>query len=199
MRYLPIVVTWLVLGACSAGGDSTAPPGDGLEPSPSEQAAELRAHDLVNAERRAQALPDLVHDPELRVVARLHSQDMVTRSFFSHTNPDGMSPFDRLAARSIRFRSAGENIAWNRGYADPAATAVNGWMGSSGHRANILSTSFTHAGMGVAESPDGGWYFTQVFLLPSSSGVRIETWWQEEIGTGEQEDTAASSFVITPR
>ena len=54
--------------------------------------------------------------------------------------------------------SAGENIA--KGYATPQAV-VNGWMNSSGHRANILNASYTHIGVGYVA---GGNYWTQMFI-----------------------------------
>ena len=58
----------------------------------------------------------------------------------------------------------GENIAFNQGFDDPSAFAVQRWMGSSKHRANILSSQFTRTGIGVARAADGSIYFTQVFM-----------------------------------
>ena len=136
---------------------------------------------LINAERAARGIAALHHDDLLRIVARAHSEDMVARSFFSHVNPDGDDPFDRMRAVGISFQRAGENIAWNRGYADPAMVAVNGWMNSDGHRANILDDRFTATGMGVAEGDDGRWYFTQVFTLPSGNLV-LRSWWSRSDG-----------------
>jgi uncharacterized protein YkwD len=58
----------------------------------------------------------------------------------------------------IRYKSAGENIA--KGQPSPEAV-VNAWMNSSGHRANILNSTFTHIGVGYAS---GGSYWTQMFI-----------------------------------
>nr|HPK00770.1 CAP domain-containing protein [Candidatus Hydrogenedentota bacterium] len=111
----------------------------------------------------------LVMNETLRKVARAHSQDMVDRDFFSHTSPDGGSLGDRLAGARVSYVRAGENIAWNRGYANPVTVAVEGWMASPGHRANILRPEFALTGIGIAVAPDDAWYFTQVFIDPSKS------------------------------
>jgi uncharacterized protein YkwD len=125
-------------------------------------AMEDEAHDALNAERASRDIAALTMRDDLRLVARAHSEDMVARDFFDHTNPDGKDPFERMADAEITYSTAGENIAWNS-FPDPVATAVDGWMNSTGHRNNILNGSFTHAGMGVASDGKGGHYFTQVF------------------------------------
>ena len=124
---------------------------------------EDRAFDLVNQERVKAGLAPLVMDEAVRRVARAHSGDMAERNFFSHVNPDGLNPFQRLDAAGIDYGWAGENIAWNN-FADPAQAAVDGWMASPGHRENILRPQFTRTGMGVAPDGAGGFYFTQVFI-----------------------------------
>ncbi len=127
---------------------------------------EMDAFDRVNRERTSRGLGALVMDEAVRLVARAHSEDMVARDFFSHTNPDGQGPSGRLDAVGIGYNSAGENIAWNN-FSNPVTTAVNGWMDSEGHRQNILWEWYTHTGMGVAPDGSGGYYFTQVFIRPS--------------------------------
>ena len=90
---------------------------------------------------------------------------MACNSFFSHTSPTTGTPFDRIAAAGYSYSAAGENIA--AGYGAPAAL-VEGWMGSEGHRDNILSTSFTHIGLGYASRGESayGVYWTAVFASP---------------------------------
>ncbi len=134
---------------------------------------EMEAFDLVNDERIAEGLDALLMDEDVRTVARAHSQDMADRDFFAHNNPDGESPFDRLHNAGITFITAGENIAWNLNHPTPAATAVDGWMNSTGHRENILRESFEHTGMGVAQGADGGYYFTQVFTAYGKHGATV--------------------------
>ncbi len=113
---------------------------------------------LVNLQRAKNGLKELIYDWELSRVARYKSQDMKDNKYFSHTSPTYGSPFQMMKSFGISYRSAGENIA--RGQATPEAV-VNAWMNSSGHRANILNSSFTHIGVGYVE---GGRYWTQMFI-----------------------------------
>lgn len=126
---------------------------------------ELRAFDLVNAERRAASVAPLVWDAELCLMARLHSENMARLDFFGHISPDGADMMSRFRALSITGWSVvGENVAYNQGYDDPAAFAVSRWMQSAKHRENILRGEFTHAGLGIAQAADGRIFFTQVFI-----------------------------------
>lgn len=113
---------------------------------------------LVNVQRANNGLRELTYDWELSRVARYKSQDMKDNNYFSHTSPTYGSPFQMMKSFGISYRSAGENIA--RGQATPEAV-VNAWMNSSGHRANILNSSFTHIGVGYVAS---GRYWTQMFI-----------------------------------
>lgn len=106
---------------------------------------------LVNEERTKAGLQPLKADDEIRVVARAHSKDMFARGYFSHINPDGKDPFDRMREGHIRFISAGENLA----LAHSLSIAHRGLMNSPGHRANILQKSFGRVGIGIL---DGGIY-----------------------------------------
>ncbi|MBQ7363219.1 MAG: SafA/ExsA family spore coat assembly protein [Clostridia bacterium] len=113
---------------------------------------------LVNVERTKRGLSPLSHNWQLSRVARYKSLDMKQNGYFSHTSPTYGSPFQMMKSFGITYRTAGENIA--KGQTTPAAV-VSGWMNSSGHRANILNSSFTEIGVGyVAE----GNYWTQMFI-----------------------------------
>lgn len=115
---------------------------------------------LTNAERATAGLPPLAVDTLLTTAAQAHSDDMVARTFYSHTDPDGGQPWDRAAAAGSRRRTIGENIAC--GQRSPAEV-VRGWMNSPGHRANILKPDFTHIGIGLAGGGKAGTYWTQLF------------------------------------
>ena len=144
-------------GAASVGTARSAP----LVSSASS--LERRAFDLINAERRAGGQAPLVWDDELCRMARQHSEGMARQNFFSHEGPDG-DMVERARALGIRgWRALGENIAYNQGFDDPAAFAVERWMGSAKHRANILSGMFTRSGLGISRAADGRIFFTQVF------------------------------------
>jgi uncharacterized protein YkwD len=120
-------------------------------------ALEQRVFDVTNLQRRRSRLNPLSPDAALADVARRHSQDMLRRRFFAHTNPDGQTPADRTAsAVGRRARASGENI-WIRtgpvrsgelpGVMDEAFAQL---VASPSHRGNILNGRFTHLGVGVA-------------------------------------------------
>lgn len=113
---------------------------------------------LTNAERTKAGLAPLQTDDKLMAAAREKSQDMQTKNYFSHTSPTFGSPFDRMKALGISYKSAGENIA--QGQRSPQEV-VQAWMDSPGHRANILNGSFTHIGVGYVKT---GNYWTQQFI-----------------------------------
>jgi uncharacterized protein YkwD len=87
----------------------------------------------------------LTMNPALRCAARLHSMDMVINNYFSHTSQDGTTFAQRISAAGYSWRSIGENIS--QGGSSPSAV-VNGWMGSDGHCANIMSPGFVDIGIG---------------------------------------------------
>jgi uncharacterized YkwD family protein len=114
---------------------------------------------LVNIEREKAGLKPLKASSQLSKVARMKSKDMAENNYFSHTSPTYGSPFDMMRQFGINYRTAGENIA--KGYLSPASV-MNGWMNSSGHRANILNPNFGTIGVG-AYKVGSTIYWTQMF------------------------------------
>jgi len=114
---------------------------------------------LVNAEREKAGVRLLVPDPETVEVSRAHSRDMFARSYFSHSTPEGRSPFDRLRAARLGFRAAGENLALSPNLKQ----AHQGLMNSPGHRANILNPAFGRLGVGIVDGGRRGLMVTQTF------------------------------------
>jgi len=110
---------------------------------------------FTNDARRMHGLPLLDRDADLDGTARGHSDDMLRRNFFSHINPDGLSPGDRMApVAAATFSRTGENIWSGSGqdYGDSRLLArmiVDSWMSSPTHRENILRPEYTHLGVGV--------------------------------------------------
>lgn len=125
---------------------------------PADPTAEAAVLALVNEARVDAGCGALTADPALAAVARAHSADMRDRDYFSHTSPEGLSPFDRAERAGIDYSRA-ENIAF--GQAD-ATAVMEAWLESPGHRANILDCELTKLGVGVAEGPGGPWW-TQLF------------------------------------
>jgi uncharacterized protein YkwD len=123
-----------------------------------EAAAEAAVLTLVNAERAKVGCSPVQASRGLSALAGAYSRDMAERGFFSHTDPDGASPWDRAAKAGVEGLAA-ENIA--RGQAD-AQAVMESWMNSDGHRANILNCDYTRLGVGV-HFAEGGPYWTQNF------------------------------------
>ncbi|MBU3111587.1 hypothetical protein KPL55_08610 [Clostridium lacusfryxellense] len=116
---------------------------------------------LVNQERSKQGLAPLKENVKLSTVARTKSEDMAKNNYFSHTSPTYGSPFDMMKQFGITYSAAGENIAMGQ---PTAASVMDGWMNSPGHRANILSKDFTEIGVGIAKNANGSIYWTQQFI-----------------------------------
>jgi uncharacterized protein YkwD len=114
---------------------------------------------LVNEERVKAGLPALQADPQALDTARAHSRDMFARGYFSHIGPDGATPFDRMRANGLRFRTAGENLA----LAPSLPMAHKGLMDSPGHRANILQPAFGRLAVGILDGGRHGLMVTQTF------------------------------------
>ncbi|MDQ3805944.1 MAG: CAP domain-containing protein, partial [Acidobacteriota bacterium] len=126
---------------------------------------ERRAFELINAERQRRGRAPLVWDNSLTRMARYHSDNMARQGFFNHVDREGLDLSGRAQVLGVRgWKALGENIAYNQGYPDPAAFAVERWMISDKHRENILNGEFTHAGLGIARGSDGRVFFTQVFM-----------------------------------
>ena len=121
---------------------------------------EQEVFDLINAQRATAGLAALKIDSEVQNVARVKAQDMVDNNYFSHTSPTYGSPFDMMKSFGIKYKAAGENIAGN----SSNSGAVNAWMNSEGHKANILSNNYNYTGIGVVSSPKYGKIYVQMFI-----------------------------------
>ena len=127
---------------------------------------ERKAFALLNYQRGIQGLPQLAWSEDLAKIARTHSEDMARKKYFSHTGSDGSQVNKRADSLGVRhWRAIGENIAYNRGFENPVEFAVERWMKSPSHRQNLLSGQWKESGIGIAVTPDGTYYFTQVFIL----------------------------------
>jgi len=146
----------------SANTQTETPPAPAQTEQPSSNIGsyELQVLNLVNEQRANYGLSALKYSTVLEAVAYSHSKDMAQNNYFSHTNLSGQSPFDRMRAAGISYRSAAENIA--AGQRTPQEV-VNAWMNSAGHRANILNSSVTEMGVGIYSGGSYGVYWTQLF------------------------------------
>ncbi|MBI4067240.1 CvpA family protein [Candidatus Gottesmanbacteria bacterium] len=124
-----------------------------------DEVAETTMLNLVNQERSKRGLKPLVVSENLRNLSREYARDMFARGYFSHYNPEGESPFDRMNKAGISYLAAGENLA----LAPNVNLAHQGLMNSTGHRANILSEDFGKVGIGVIDGGIYGEMFVQEF------------------------------------
>jgi uncharacterized protein YkwD/uncharacterized membrane protein required for colicin V production len=114
---------------------------------------------LINHERTTRGLKALTLNTKARAVARAYSAKMFALGYFSHIDPDGHSPFDRMAAGGVKFGTAGENLA----LAPTLQLAHTGLMNSPGHRANILGAHYRTVGIGIIDGGPYGLMVTQDF------------------------------------
>ena len=125
-------------------------------------AEEQQAVTLLNQDRAANGLPALKVNAKLTALAESYAQDMIDRNYFSHYNPEGQSPFDRMSKAGISYSYAGENLAINTN----VTAAETAFMNSSGHRDNILNSNYTEVGIGVKHDSKGSVYVVQEFIKP---------------------------------
>ena len=121
---------------------------------------EKEVFNLINKQRTNNGLQALKIDEEVQKVARIKAEDMVQNNYFAHESPTYGTPFNMLNSFKISYKSAGENIAAN----SSNAGAVNAWMNSSGHKANILSSKYNYTGIGVVSSSKYGKIYVQMFI-----------------------------------
>lgn len=123
-------------------------------------ADEQEVFNLINAQRTTAGLAALKIDEELQNVARVKAKDMVENNYFSHNSPTYGTPFNMIKKFGITYKAAGENIAGN----STNKGAVNAWMNSPGHKANILSNNYNYTGIAVVSSPKYGKIYVQMFI-----------------------------------
>ncbi len=123
-----------------------------------------QSFDLINSARAIKGMSILQWLGAAGNLATARSTDMRDRDYFDHYTPDGKSPADLAKAAGLGYKSLGENIACGH---RNAIMAHEAFMNSSGHRSNILSTKYTHAGTGVAAGGKRFAILTCTYIRPS--------------------------------
>jgi uncharacterized protein YkwD len=163
IRRLAAASLALALAGCAQPAAQAAPL---PSPAPGSSAGGVASQDgmvaevarLANEHRVRKGCAPLAWDAAAAQAAQAHTDDMVRRGYFSHVSPEGGNVGGRLRAAGAQWRAVAENIASGQ----PTAQAVvQGWLGSSGHRANIENCVYTRHGVGYR---DGVW--THVFYTP---------------------------------
>ncbi|MGI0488111.1 CAP domain-containing protein [Pantanalinema rosaneae CENA516] len=129
----------------------------------STAAMEEQVRQRINAIRQQQGLSELRQHEELAQVARNYSRRMAEQNFFAHQSPQGDTMVQRVESAGIAYRMVGENLFTSTNIPQPVPAAVNGWMNSPGHRANILRSEYQETGIGIWRQGNT-YYFTQLFL-----------------------------------
>jgi uncharacterized protein YkwD len=147
----------------------------------SQGAAESTLWQLMNGARANNGVAPVQQHGTLVGLARWRSADMLAKDYFSHTIPGcGCLVYAYYDSNGLGYDWAGENIGWNSGLADSQSPVRvhEQFMGSAGHRANVLDRRFTHGGVGAAAA-DGKKFqghvqdtrmYTELFMEASGGG-----------------------------
>ena len=117
----------------------------------------------MNQSRTKAGLRPLKPSRLLGEVARAHSREMSAGNFFSHTNPAGWGPKERLERAGYAWKAYGENIGCGE---DTAEKILLMWMDSSVHRENVLDPAYTEVGIGLIRGGECRTYWTALFARP---------------------------------
>lgn len=121
-------------------------------PAPTRELEVLR---LTNIERQKVGAKPLTYLTTLEAGANVRALEVI--ELWSHTRPDGTKFY--TAFDYIRYSSIGENLA--SGFSTPKGV-VAGWMGSEGHRFNMLNEKYDQMAIAISENADGRLFWVQI-------------------------------------
>lgn len=123
-----------------------------VDPTPTAASRSSYAEAIVHAmnrERAARGLGPLRLEERLSLAAQDRVADMLSKHYFDHVSPEGISPFEWVRKRGYKYNLIGENLAL--GYRS-SHSVVSGWMKSPGHRDNILKSGFDEVGIAFSDT-----------------------------------------------
>ena len=115
---------------------------------------------LINKYRKENGLEELKAISSLEKVAKMKAEDLVNNGYFAHNSETLGTPFEMLKNNNVNYKIAGENLAGNIS----PERAVDAWINSASHRANILDANFQYTGIYVIESPIYSEIYVQIFM-----------------------------------
>lgn len=142
---------------------------DAIPERPTAQVAAVNAGEVIaltNGEREGKGIATLVRNPQLDRAAQMKAEDMAKKGYYAHVSPEGVTPMYWVDQAGYRYLAIGENLVVQR---TDAKQVVDAFMGSPGHRANILRKDFTEIGVGVAKGTYKGkdtTFTVQIFAAP---------------------------------
>jgi uncharacterized protein YkwD len=131
----------------------------------------------LNKIRRRHGLAPVRLSRPLSAAADAHSRAMGTLGFFDHDSRDGSEFWERVqryyGPDGYKTWSVGENLLWSSGSLS-ASAALRLWMGSPGHRRNILTARWREIGLSALKvrSAPGVYGGRDVVIITSDFGVR---------------------------
>lgn len=152
---------------------------------------ETNIFNLTNSERAKYGLSSLSWNYKLAQAARAKAQDMLDKDYFSHTSPDGRSPWSFIGATGYNYIYAGENLAMNFSVAEDVISA---WMGSGGHRANVLSVNYRELGVGIITGEYQGYTTTVIVQMFGSQATQV---YKERRSPGSTKSSSSSGSTQT--
>ncbi len=114
---------------------------------------------MASAERQRAGLPPLRHDKRLAAAAEMQARHMALRQRMEHAGPNGSHLSQRIGATGYRLCHGAENVAWGQ---DSVGEVTRAWMGSPGHRGNILNPNFTEGAVAAVRGPRGRIWWAMV-------------------------------------
>ncbi|WP_054008174.1 CAP domain-containing protein [Cypionkella psychrotolerans] len=127
----------------------------------------------VNKARAGAGCSALTVNAKLVAAAQGHAQAMAEQNFFGHASKNGAKFSSRIKAQGYRFSKVAENIGAGQ---SSAAGILKDWLGSAGHRKNILDCALTETGIAVVYQPEDKplkgqkyamkYYWVEVFARP---------------------------------
>jgi uncharacterized protein YkwD len=180
-----------VLAACAPAPQRPAPQAPPAAPSqPQAKAAapssvsvngyEQKVIAATNAFRRENGLAALTPDVRLIEIAQAHARNMARQDKFGDSDRnghilDGKNVEYRIKTGGYAFGRIAENVGYQLNRPDNAASMMQGWKESSGHRRNMLLSDVTGIGVGAAHGKSGRWYFVQLFGRPAQTARPVKT------------------------
>jgi uncharacterized protein YkwD len=136
---------------------------------------------IINRYRQQKGLRPLRYNEKLAQIAREHGREMASRESGAHHKH--VQQRYRKMGQITPWVAAGENVAYNYRYQNPVQKAFEQWKGSRGHKKLMLkswskyhdSSYHGQSGIGIAQSPEGRYYFTQLFLEERSKSPQDHT------------------------
>lgn len=108
--------------------------------------------DSTNVQRTANSVSPLALNSKLNTAAQAKANDMASRDYWSHDTPDGKTPWSFITNAGYSYTKAGENLAYGFTEVDGNQGLIQGWMNSPEHKANLINSSYTEVGFGIANA-----------------------------------------------